>query len=758
MFNEKFKLHCLAALISSLPLVTAAAPSSSSPYNTAPQSSYNKDQTYETFSFVGVVACMIKAMGPEKMIGAGQYLAWADEAKCKDSVSAGNGNSGAQTNTTNFSQAILTSVLDASDNLLADVFLVLRNDDNTIEHIQVKTKISAGPAVMPPYGKWEMDFCSSTVGQEGNCNNGRGLVRVNGANMSVYQDNGNAQNFRSGTASFSDTKNGKGAIAYGGGGQTGSTKFVVAPGKYLVQDSQANQPTCANPEMSDPSAKFSVWENYLYDDTGNLVTYTNQGFRLKDSATQREVGYASYWGVNIWSDAPNNLNTSNLIDGDGNSFSLHTAPGTLEEVKTSQVSLSDMDGITFNMWLNGNGVGTATLLNSKAGVTINNSSNYNLVGAWNHANQRLVISGYQECGNSGCSITNFSSNATATLAELIQAGIQGFGGWVDGAGVNYNAQIANWNNGQLTAIAVNQVKVIKETRRNLTPGSPDIPSSLVCVGNCATNSGSSLTDANTSVWPPTLSYTYDWDATAGAPVIHGTNIALDYSTGQQSKYFQLFNSSDITAMQQNCQGWSNGSSYSGYCPWNVTQSANATYYSWRSGSTWDSYKYLTNNSNSQVVSFDPPLMLSYTVPSVGNLPQGVDPSYAGKTITVQSPGPGQLWLPGHCIDSSGNRAQCGEHTDWVSDVYIPFSTGNEGKVTMLNSNGSASNTQYYVKWSRRGVHFAAKAASNCTGLTLPTTELTPPTLSDWSNPASSMTWNSSLNFNAAPKVIDGKIQ
>ena len=742
-----------------------AAPGSNSAYATDGQTTQNQDQTHDTFSFASTVACMIKGMAPDQFVGSTQYVAWVDQNKCDATASSSTGDaSGSQTSSTNFAIALVTSSLDSSNHLVGNVFLKLHdNDGSNPQGIQVKTTIRSGAELAPPNGDWDMDYCASSDGHEGTCDQGRGFVRVNGASVKVYQDAGETGDFRSGNAVFTDVKNGKGVLSYAGrksaNNTSGTAQFAVAPNKYLINDTNSGN-ECKNPAISDTDTKFSYWRYNLYDSNGALVKYTNQGFGIYNPSDLRQVGYIGYWGANIWSDAPASLKVdgAQVADIDKNIYTLHKSKGTLEKIQSSTSTLSAIDGVTlkFGVW---GSKSTADLLHSEKGVTVEASAGYNFVGYWDNANKYFVIDGYQKCSGS-CTLSSFSTPLHLSLAQLVNKDIQGWGGYIDGVGVNYNAQIANWNGSSLQAIDADQVKVVKNSSSILAPGSSDIPTSFVCVENNCPN-GTDFPDANITYWPPALSdkTVYDWDASKGEPYVHGTSHYLEYDSSTHH-YTRLFKNDSDTLNAMSCDGhrWDGSQwvAYQGYCSWNYTQTGDVTYYNWRSGNDWDNYQYVTD-SNSNVVKFNPPLMLSYDVPST--VSQGIDPSYAGKTITIQSPGVGELWLPGHCMDASGTLAECSDNTQWVNDVYIPTSTNSDGKVTLLDSNGQKTSTEYYAKWTQRGVYFAKKDSSYCSGLSLPSNgDLASPTISDWNNPASTMPWASSLNFDAKPKVIDGVLQ
>jgi hypothetical protein len=175
---------------------------------------------------------------------------------------------------------------------------------------------------------------------------------------------------------------------------------------------------------------------------------------------------------------------------------------------------------------------------------------------------------------------------------------------------------------------------------------------------------------------------------------------------------------------------------------------------------------LKDDSNGgQIVSFDPPMSFTYTVPTSPAI--GIDSRYAGKKVLLQSPGQGQIWFPSHCVSvATGKTIDCSSNDaskEWVTDVYIPTVEGTDGMVTLVDANGAETSTKYLVKWTNRGA-VLAKAAS-CPDLTLPVNNGSAlPTISDWQDPTNSSSSNYlgtnwvSAPAGTTPKVIHGVVQ
>ena len=281
------------------------------------------------------------------------------------------------------------------------------------------------------------------------------------------------------------------------------------------------------------------------------------------------------------------------------------------------------------------------------------------------------------------------------------------------------------------------------------------------MGTCPASSNGQLTqDVSSSTWPPTTSVAMTWNASIGAPVL-ASGVAVDWTSAslnpnQTSHYYQLYTAAEIS--QMDCPYWSGGVNHTtgGLCTNQVQTPANGqstTYYSYSSGGQWNSYAYLTNASNGQIPAVNPPITLTYTVPSIA----GNTRSLWGNQISIQSPQPGNIWLPGHCVDLTGAQAVCNSTNQWVSDVNIPTAQDATGTVNLLNTTtGAATSTNYYVKWLQRGVYYKSMALSQCSaldlsvtnGLTLPTASLIDPNVAKQSFPTSSA-------FQSKPAVVNG---
>ena len=769
-----------------------AAPSSSSALFTDVQSEYNKDETYDTFQFAAMVSCFIRSMAPDQMVGKGAYLAYIDEDKCNDSSSSGASSSsgGSVSSIPKYSMGIVTSTVDTTTKKMNVVvrFKASNDDDGVIKHIHVKAVITSGPGVTPPYGVWDMDYCESSVGSEGTCDKGKGFVRVNADSVGVYQKSftGN-QGSRSGAAVFDSTTSGYGLMTQNGTSNGTphvlTTNFSYAPAKYLREtklDGNVSATTCLNPKITDPNTLFNIWETYLYDTDGNRVNYTNQGFQIHSTQTGanngRTIGYANYWGVNWWNEASTddkapNAVVSGTVNNIQKNFVVKTVPGRLEKVTNSTVTMADIDQVVFKMGFWGQERNIIETAIRPTTLTTDNNHWYSFLGYWDSTSSTFKFSGIQSCDSSNCSLVSIdTASATATkteftLGELILLNANGFGGWIDGSGINYSAGFTQWVNGANAAKELADIKITKESRKNIQPNELANGKVLFCVNNCY-DAQKNLVNIS---WPykQTDSTNYTWSQALGAPVIGVVPMDFSTTTPKTGHWMRLYDVDNKAAMD--CEYYENGTrnATGGLCDWKYTETTGATYYNWNSGNAWDAYTYLVYQDTGLPYTFDAPITLTYNVPAAANLPIGVDRGYAGKKIQIQSPGPGQLWLPGHCINKSTYaKVDCGDSSidsDWMQDFFINFDSSNiaASQVTLNNpTTGAETNTKYYAKWLKRGILFAIKPSNYCSSLNLnKSTGMSTPSVSSWNNPATGNTWDvTDADFNAAPKVIHGVLQ
>ena len=782
----------LPALLLGLVSMAFTTPAMSSSYTDDLQAQYPKDRTQDTFQMASMVACVIRSFAPEQNVGIGQYLAYWDDNKCNDSgasatVSTGSG--GASQVPPKMSKALVTVTQTATNALRVEALLKLTDQENGVDvpkDIQVIATINSGAKLTPPYGDWTMDFCSSLVGNEGSCNDGQGYLRVNGDGITVY--NRWSHGYRAGRSVFTGAG---GTAGYGAvysqdsvwTSENSNALFSFAPGAYKLKDRGNNQEFCFDPSISASGVRYSTWENFLYNrSSGERIAYENPGFYLTSDLSGQRVGDVTSFGVNFWQEASSadQLDGATLLRADDNSqaFTLKKAPGRLQKVSTSILtSLDSVEDIPLNLSVWGSNsrgsVNTATLLTDLLGRDqVSNpyvSNGLAITSRWTKPSGSsegyFTFSDYQDCASGECILTQLPNNVTRTLTQLFNLGINNLNGWVNGVNVSYQTNLTNWVNNTQVLIPQATLKLVKQTSEVVDPADTTVPTNLVCVGTCPAVSGNNLIDNSSPYWPPlaTSVTSVTWNRSLSAPTVTNGSVTktVDWrsSNVNNGHWYQLYRESDLASMA--CTGFNGTGPAAAYCPQLLTEQANSTYYTWQSGNRWDAYNYLVYQSGANAgtaVKPNPPLNLSYAVTSS----QGTEPGYVGKTITVQSPQPGNIWLPGYCVDKNLVQKSCSADTDWVNTVSIPTAADDTGSVTLLNRNGTPTATKYYAKWLKRGVFFQSINAASCSPLADGITSAENVTLPgnsgfDQSVKAIGLPWPTNL-FNASPRVIEGTLQ
>jgi hypothetical protein len=293
----------------------------------------------------------------------------------------------------------------------------------------------------------------------------------------------------------------------------------------------------------------------------------------------------------------------------------------------------------------------------------------------------------------------------------------------------------------------------------------DLPQTLYCVNNCPTAASiaSYFAPGSSDNSPFTAETSYNWQPTAAANVIQ-------YSTDQSTALLMDASPSAVTitdreALSQRPQfsyGVRTGrlfteladaecASGSGtYCDFRVNDLD--VYYQWETGPNNFNQFAAVKDSAGEFVQFDPPLQVTFNVPSGAAYGQ-----YAGKSIVLQYGGFGDLWgIPGYCVSQVTNaQIDCqNQNARYVPLFVVPFDE-TTGVV-------AGDSTTYLVKWLDREIRFARKSTSTCdaasltvpSGITLPAAS----DLRDPSDPTSSMYIGVRPTVTDAVRVIHGDVK
>jgi hypothetical protein len=294
------------------------------------------------------------------------------------------------------------------------------------------------------------------------------------------------------------------------------------------------------------------------------------------------------------------------------------------------------------------------------------------------------------------------------------------------------------------------------------PGSASL--ALQCLSQCPTAASLAAYQVGTSQTSPfgngtdqqwfsapsanTVSYSFDAggleDMSGAAPVPMVLSQPSQYPSG--SMFAQngintgrLF---DVPLSSVNCPG--------GSPPGTVCEPANpSVYYSWQTGpQQWQQSLWLTSGGN--VVAFDAPQNIAYTVPS--------DPAYgqyAGLPILLQFNGFGNLYgIPGYCVNPVNNATvDCSAQ----NSRYVPMFSIPDG-TTMTLPNPSTPLIVKALNAEIRLKNLGASAATPCASMALVTAAPPSGGTHDPSDSSDSEYLGVKPVVTAAPKVIDGVVQ
>ncbi len=189
----------------------------------------------------------------------------------------------------------------------------------------------------------------------------------------------------------------------------------------------------------------------------------------------------------------------------------------------------------------------------------------------------------------------------------------------------------------------------------------------------------------------------------------------------------------------------------GTCAWRMWDTLNV-FYTWETGpNDWNSFQTLTD-SNGAVVTFDPPLHMSYTHTQTDST--AFDYSWNGSKMTLEYNGFGDLWgIPGTCWDmDTGSEAECGPGTRWVPAFSIPDGS----TATYKDAQGNTQTAYIKALESEKRMRSSTSCTQTLTQYELPpASKYVAPDINGLPTPASNP--NDPI-ASGAPSVIGGVVQ
>jgi hypothetical protein len=708
------------------------------PYYTDPQNIYVQDETSQGISSLNMVLCVIGSMDPGAMVNAGPYLALVDMNKCQNK----GGGSAASAGATNYASAVVNVTRSSnSDPMTAKVWLSMTEQGSSTNVLAYLSAVQS-PTDAPPYGTFRMDYIGEKNGQVGF----NGYINAQPGTITFLETGANSSNTALAMTATSTTA-GTGTMQIGGG-NSGSplSTFNFAYNPSLFHRSDGTYDGCFDRAKADASTL--VWQYGTYSAIdGTRVDQAHPGIPLLATYSGTSYyGFANYWGINFQGLAiPDGQPVAGVAVTDQRpnnttSYQLNKVGGKLTKWTQQSTTLGTIDGIPF------------TFGGDLTGLTTGNSSVTgwgNWVIQWSTASQSFSVVGSQNCGSNGCVTSTINPAATVNAAAFNSSPISGFANSYGG-----NINIPPTGSPHAAADTVNYYN-----QSTVVPGSASL--TLYCLNQCPTtaqlaafSTGSSSTtpfgNGTDQQWfsAPGSANTVTYAFAAAGLMESGSPVVLEQASQfpSGSPYAQngiqtgwLF---DAPLSTTNCP--------SGYAAGTVCQPASpATYYTWQTGTEqWNQSLWLTAGGN--VVPFDPPQNIAYTVPAGSAFG-----SYAGLPILLQFNGFGNLsGIPSYCVSPVDNSVvDC--NTSGAS--YVPMFSMPDGTTMSLQGIAGSPATPLILK-ALNGEILLAQAPGQCSSMTLAAQPLPSGGLHDPGNPADSEYLGSMPTVTAAPKVIDGVVQ
>lgn len=740
--------------------VVLAAPPTNSRYYTDSQLMYNDDQSSRVFSLVKFVACFLNDLKPEFNAGQPEYVAWVRYGKCDDG-----GNNVSDNSTLPFEKAVVKSEFDSSAGVLnVKMWLTTFNENNstfTPKYFWVNVKITAGPTVAPPLGRWTINFCGQDTPTAGadpdpsGCNDW-GYATVEPDVMRIFTRGTSSGNMNSQTGIMTyrlaggEVTSGEGQFELSEQWNNSNSSYQVAfSGDYMRlksvnKNNSSSSEICTNRNIGEVAPLFGNWDGWLYDVNTGAPIELNGGFNLKlapgNVTDWSKTGWLSYWGV--WFRDVDNAGTPITISPDqvlySDSRSSKDVPyiykktkGALKRVVNSKDTVSSLLNARFRTHL------PVSLIE---GGSSSDWSGYSVY--WNGTG--FTVEGKYQRNSGPDTLVPFDPVRTYSLADLQSIGRYDVTGYFNNSNISLRFQLGGWDSSQnrmvmynpsIAPSSTNPIYAYRTVTEDILPGTPeggqpDLANGTVftCYGSeCPTMSASGISARQNWSQGGTVANakTYTWNNETGN-LMNGQYV-VESSTQRQAGALFVGTPTGLECTYWNpALNGGSGGQESGICPWKAADEG-ITYYTWEtdtSNQNWPSRSYVVKQSNGLRPVFDRPIDVTYT-PTRGDL--------AGKQQFLTYNGGGQFWLPSDCYNLDTRQKQScngsNDNTFWASQFNIPFTTAAAGKV----KNAKNPNIEYLVKFARRSFVYGTENISACSGLN-PPSNLTLPTASTWQDP------------------------
>lgn len=749
------------ATLAATPALAFALPSSTTPYYTDTTNSYVQDQTSQVMGQLNNILCYMGAMGPDLMVGGGNYIALVDQNVCEASGSGGqSGNTGPA-----YTAVVVNSSRATNSDPMKVKAWVEPQPGNSI---LVYATATQAPSTTLPYGVFRMDYCGGA-----SCAFDKGFINATSSGGLTFFSSG-TQGSNSETTQLllnaTSSTAGSGAIAqaynWGGGSGTNNFLFQYNANYFVRNDGTAAGDVCF--DRSPANANESVWRYGLYDATSGARVTRNSGFPVEytDTSVTPNVtynGYIGYYGLWMPISVPSGSTVQQVTYSNTGAtktpYQILETGGKLTKFTTATSTLAALNKVTFWYYANQN-VGTAMIAGSQ----------YELY--WDDTAKQFYVSGKQ--GTSG-NMEPYATPVAVANTDMVAANSWGLFGWSQMLGGQFGIKGSDFAN--LTGGSPSTIIVKTQIQDVVYPSQYAAIGNLSCINDCPTaalittsNAGTGTAYSNPGWTPVTAFVNYTLNATSGNMVDAASadvvNTATSGVNANGVRSGRMVTAADLTAMisAKEASGVC-GSTTAGACSsvgYNQGDvdflPVGSSFYVWETGANpWNQLAILMNGSTP--VTFDPPLQVSYVVPTGAKYG-----SYQGATISLQYGGFGDLWgIPNECIDLVTNAAcdftQTAQYQQqnfrWTPNFSIPFdATGVNNVVTVSSTQGSVTaGTQYLAKPLDKEVRLANVSCSTAGLSTSGLSNAGLPVVTDFVDPTASV--GTKPTVTDAPKVIHG---
>ena len=752
--------HLLALVAAASVAPALATPPTGSPYRADAQRSRVEDATSRGIKQVNTITCYMAAMRPDALVNQGDYLALIDEKKCDESGRASTGNAGESggANAPSYTTATVNSARTSNTDPMRARIWVDQSEPGGAATIFVNLSATEASSATDPFGVFRIDYCGRGEGQPGCMMNGYLEALAGGVSyFEIENGGGGGPQTKALRLTLSGSDGGAGAMSFQESGNSSSFSFAYNA-DYFLRGTGGGTNQCFSRDAADPATGMSVWRYGLYDEATGAREERRSGFPIEfTSGGHTYNGHMGYYGLWLPPDAQaasgatvTRVQYNDAAPPTRTDYTLVKAEGRLTKYTKQTRSLASMDKIRLQ-----------TFVDNVSGFFAGATPFRQYEMYWDNAAGNFKVTAMMDCNNGPCQPTTLDTEQAVSPAFFAPRG--GLRGWSQSLGGELFVPLASGG----APVDAAALQVAYRTQELVYPA--DMPAALHCLRDCPTAASIAayFGSGGTPPTPPTSPYAgaswNNWTATAASAVVNystqaTTALLLDGAT----QPVVMADAQALEAHPSYRNGVRTGRLFTDleaarcpqdnarFCEFLVEQMP--TYYQWETGANnWNQFAALRDGAGN-VVQFDAPLPVSFTVPTgaaYGDM--------AGKTLVLQYGGFGELWgIPGRCVSALTNDDVACDRQDarYVPSFVIPFDEV-QGRV-------QAGDRTLLVKWLEREIRFARKPLASCTnaGITLPS-GLSLPTAADLANPSDA---NSPIFIgvkpavSGAPRVVHGEVK